>query len=215
MSTSSEFGMSPHVSFRAWPFFTLRPAVSAIQKIWPRLSNWILMTNKPMEKNKQLSRSLTWFSLHCWNLKLWTKFIDIHRSSASKENKNESLLEGLPHLLHVFPLWTFQPCERNPSNEPCQASNEAAPLLCFGIIHVMLGNRNQETFDHLEAKPQKIATSDVQVTNRVYKQEYVATHDRNLNKNNKFPEDFKCLNAECSNCQAKSKVLKLNHQISI
>lgn len=131
------------------------------------------------KKNKQPSRSLTWFSLHCWNLKLWTKFIDIHRSLASKENNNESLLEGLPHLLHVFPLWTFQPCERNPSNEPCQASNEAAPLLCFGIIHVMLGNRNQETFDHLEAKPQKNATSDVQVTNRVYKQEYVATNDRN------------------------------------
>lgn len=43
----------------------------------------------------------------------------------------------------------------------------------------MLGNRNQETFDHLEAKPQKNATSDVQVTNRVYKQEYVATNDRN------------------------------------
>lgn len=131
------------------------------------------------KKNKQPSRSLTWFSLHCWNLKLWTKFIDIHRSLASKENNNESLLEGLPHLLHVFPLWTFQPSERNPSNEPCQASNEAAPLLCFGIIHVMLGNRNQETFDHLEAKPQKNATSDVQVTNRVYKQEYVATNDRN------------------------------------
>ena len=43
-------------------------------------------------------------------------------------------------------------------------------------------------------------------------QQMTETH---LNKNNKFPEDFKYLNAEFSNCQAKSKVLKLNHQIYI